>query len=290
MKIYVLLAVVGFMSIANNVRAEIEPALTFSGANGLEYLSSGNSVFYNDFGVHNILGPLDDSGNTITIGADPDPYIKMQGTTVWDDNNLIEYQPTSAVAFLRYYWKITSNDGSTEPVPVHISTSGEVHSWVFTKANQDPITDNYYNITPDRMNIGVNVRFSNLPGETFGVHTGLSSIFMGGDMGITEWGVWGTNPDGSGQAISYFERGTGEFSENLDVLATPDYLNSIDMQTEMTWIPNNCTGCFYSETGYSFMAYIDPVITIDPAYADRYTLEVSYIPSVVSGNLTKMIA
>lgn len=72
--------------------------------------------------------------------------------------------------------------------------------------------------------------------------------------------------------------GSGSFSETFSALVMPNLFHTIIMEAHGT--PLNSS--LYNDAGYSWAlgGYIDPIITIDPAFADRFSVVQSSIPIV----------
>lgn len=258
------LAIVNFL--ATPTHAAVQNASVSSTVSSYDgrYLSDTN----HEFGTHSLYRQ---GLATTTIGADASgtPFISFEATTPNSD-----YSP-GVGARLDYNWKISSNNGSTDRVLVHISTTGWIDSsYVFT-ADQPGV----YNFNGlNRVDMGVRAVFAtnsylgnSLYGDerSYGLVTG----------GAFNWGVPGVRP-----VTSFTERvgGTstvhGEFDQTFDIWVRPNTVNFIRMEAAAGLYDQYYAIKQYGKEEYSFKGYIDPVITIDPAYSGNYTLEVSNIP------------
>ncbi len=196
---------------------------------------------------------------TTTIGSDTSGKPFIQFAAISSGNNA-----PSVNAWLDYYWKITSNSDLHAPVLVHISTSGWINSiYGFTGGGLDFRNGYVPNFT------------SGYVAASFRSNNGLDQRSYGIQFGGFQPGV---TPIDS--YVSDFTKNTstayGEFSNTFDIVVYPNVENYIRLGAGASG------GLPYENSEFSeyfaITGYIDPVITIDSAYSNNYTLEVSNIP------------
>jgi hypothetical protein len=256
------LTLVALLSQSPSLYASVTDATAFS------WIASGNlpgvESVQNTFGNHSF-----GSGLT-TIGADAagTPVIKFSGVS----GNTNALQP-SVRASLGYYWKVSSNTGSTDPVLMHFSTSGYVDSTYGFSVN-NPTPGAIYS-SLNTVDVGIKATFFTAYNQT---RTYGATI---GDY-VLNW-AQGTNVISNGSGSGYVtdggsKTGHGEFSQTFDIWATPNVENVIVL--EVAGSLNDSYGSLkqIATEYFSFNGFIDPIITIDAAQAGNYSLEVSAIP------------
>lgn len=271
-----------FIAQSINLRAEVSPATVSATYNWMQGFSSF-SRHQDSFAI----GPddlfiTDNSGMVFGNGSGSpgsSPFIHIYGKTRFGDLNEKIFEPSFVAVSIQYEWKVTSKDGSSDRVPVHVHTEGSVSSHYNWKAFETaPFSDSYYNVEHGNVSAGVRVYFvnENSPAGMYGVYTGNYSPHRVEDYASTEIVEISSF---TGQVKSGSTTGFGNFTEDLDFRVTPGKSNAIYLQATFE-IVGPSVNPRYGMQWHDFDAFIDPIITIDPAYADRYTLEVSYIPYV----------
>ncbi len=233
-----------------------------------------------DFGTHS---STHQNAVTTTIGSNAAgvPFVQFSVSTPDTENTPNSY------AQLNYSWKVSSNNGSSDRVLVHISTAG----WLDYVYGLTP-DDNFYNLPLDRP--------YSYPGASvtavFSTNSYIDSPFttllnydqrayelgFGGNYGGFTWGGIGTNI--TSDKTNHFSienggeaSGHGQFSQSFDIWVRPNTENSISIGGGAGRIQNHNYDNYITEY-FTINGYIDPIITIDPAYSSNYTLEVSQIP------------
>lgn len=220
------------------------------------------------FGTRSLKG---DVGNAaVTIGQDANlPYIAFAAST----SRTTDSNPNVS-ASLSYSWEITTLDGkpTNDLVPVTISSSG----WFSYSYDMVPKVSGVYNLAPNYMTIGMSASFNTYVGGPLDQHA------LGMTMGALNWGVERVPvPSGAQTKYEYKVEVDAGFNQSFSVMARPNYENTVVMQAyaaQYTYWPNYPAE--YAQELWAYSAYIDPVITVDPAYADRYAVMVSAIPNV----------
>jgi hypothetical protein len=238
------------------VQASVQDARAHSFLNSLnnQFVGSYDDSFA--FGTHT----LSQHGlATTTIGSDASGKPFIQFAAISSGN----YAP-SLNASLDYYWKITNSSNLQAPVLVHISTSG----WI----------DSIHGFTGQ-------VDFGNgyVPNSTNGYVSALFQTNGGVDQRSYGLKFGATNlPDITRiDAISNFTNKTStaydEFSNTFDIWVHPNIENHIQLRASANGSLQSYANSQFSDY-FAITGYIDPVITIDSAYSNSYTLEVSNIP------------
>lgn len=222
------------------------------------------------FGQTSIFNETGGKVRTI-IGADGNgtPFVEMGAVTSYTK----EYYPSVSTASLSYNWKITGE--SNTPVLVHITTSG----WISGQYGFTPDKWDTYNLYPNYMNIAVSAYFGTYVAGPSGYDQRTYGLQTGGNF---NWGVTRVNPtenftqqNGGNSVVD------AKFTKTFDLWALPNLTNYITLQAAEFLYSYNYFNQQYAHEFYSLGGYIDPVITIDEAYAEKYTLQTSYIPSAV---------
>ena len=172
---------------------------------------------------------------------------------------------------LSYHWSITG--AAQQPVLVHISTKGSIAAnYGFT-----PLLPNTYNLSANTPNVAIAAYFgTNVNGgydqRTYGLQTG----------GNFNWGVTRVaSTDNFTQQNGGTSTVDQSFSQSFDLWVTPNQDNAITLQSAAFLYPNTPYVQQYATEHIGFSAFLDPVITIDAAYAGNYALQTSYIPTAV---------
>lgn len=285
---YFLFALTSLMSI--ELRADVSPATTVSGASWVSG-SAENTGLFRSFGMHCFFGDCPGGLGNLYVatgtGINSTPYIYAHGASLFGSDGILPlYQPTGVGGSVNYNWTITQIDGgaSSELVPVHIHTHGHYSSSVFTsitdadregylEANGRPLIH-----APDsRINSSLSVQ---LVGNGYNECYGVGSLGGGCTEGRdTSYESWQRDDDSNGTVDATFFASTGSFSKDFDFLVQPGLLNYVSMGVN-TWYQAGGPYHIYNLGNVTMDLFVDPIITIDPAYADRYAVEVSYIPYV----------
>ena len=241
--------------------AAVNPA-TVSSSLYVGYLQDSAQT---SFGTHRLSG----AGEAMTtIGGDAagTPFIQFAARTP----NTVASTPHLS-GTLNYEWEIVSADGSSAPVLVHISTAG----WVNAR----------YEIGPSPVGIdltGANIIdvavFAKFVTQT---DSGIDARSYGLQSGGLNLGVMSLRPE-----VHYTSQNggyslvAGNFNTTFDLWVTPNtrYGNSIQMHAFTGFRVVSPTINDYFLESYVSEGFIDPVITIDPAQAGQYSLNVSSIP------------
>jgi hypothetical protein len=180
---------------------------------------------------------------------------------------------TSASGALTYSWMVSTSDPTERSsVLVHVSTSGEIDG----SYGYDPKPD-VNGLLPNITSIGAHVYFG----------TQLESGYDQREFGLESGGV------NFGVQKVYFDMAATQetgapyvfqaaFLNSFDLLAVTNVENVIQMYAGAginTTDGSNWVRSMAREF-YSMRAFVDPSIQIDPSYADRVRLEISYIPAV----------
>lgn len=251
----------------------------------LERAGSFEALNARDFGASALAADFRGNGasGSTWIGADAldVPFVAIAGGA--------DGQASSQVSASLYYrWSIVGTGAPGEAVPVTITTLGHVRGAVSADA-----------LRPD-VRVDANMNGFNLLATTsfttaladgtsdrrqYGVQTGIGSIPQPAGILLARFVDAGQSRPGGSDA----EFGQASFSQTFSLMVRPNETNLIYM---------GASGSFgnyiYSETlsaqlhsivptasaRWKFSAFVDPVITIDPAYAGRFSLAQSAIPMV----------
>lgn len=171
-----------------------------------------------------------------------------------------------AAAQLDYYWSVSGNAAAGELIPVTITTLGHVWGQVTAKAL--------------RANDQVDASADWLDSH---VSTSLSTWSVGGRQEHCTYGVGlgydaGTTRSAPGGSVT--SNDSASFSETFTVMVYPNAGNRIVMDvygSARNSYLYNATDVAYS---WALGGYIDPIITIDAAFTDRFSVVQSSIPIV----------
>lgn len=246
---------------ANGASAGINPA-TASSFLDVGYLQNSTQT---SFGTHQLTG----AGSAMTtIGGDAagTPFIQFAATT----SNTAASAPHLTGA-LNYEWEIVSADGGSAPVLVHIATAGWVNARYEVNALQRGISLSGTN----SIDVAVYAKFTTQTDGGVDVRTyGLQS--GGLNMGVTR-----VRPEDHFTSLyEGYSLVAGSFSTTFDLWVTPNtrYGNAIQMIVLTSFRQDTPQINDHALESYVSQGFIDPVITIDPAQAGQYALNVSSIP------------
>ncbi|MGN6828232.1 PEP-CTERM sorting domain-containing protein [Paucibacter sp. M5-1] len=254
------------------VLAATVPAYGLEGATAYSFIgiNGGMTSRSSDFGLNTIAGV----GNVSTlIGTDSQgtPFISFAAST----SNARVAEPF-AEASLRYHWTVVAKDGAVADaeVPVTVSYLG---NWAYEYWMLPYIKDRY-NLTPGFVQIAMMANF-----YTTTKGNAVDQRTAGLQMGGYNWGVEHVAPPAINQTrLDYTASGTAKFEDSFEILAKPNAQNRISLQvtTNERYYNNNTFHHQYAEVSWSVAGYIDPIITVAPEFADRYTVQVSVMPVV----------
>lgn len=181
---------------------------------------------------------------------------------------------------MNYFWTIKALDGqpADELVPITLHSSGNFH----TMYGMLPSVTGVYNLAPNYLTLGIAASFNTWAAYNPITGSSIDQRSLGLTMGGLNWGTDRVEvPSGGQTQYEYKVMVDASFDQSFNLMARPGYENSITMQAGGFLYTNwpNYPASYATEL-WSFHAYIDPIITIDPAFADRYVLQVSDIPYV----------
>lgn len=203
------------------------------------------------------------NGLVASIGSE-----KPGVTTISIQDYSSTFENSEADATLSYQWEVKGNSPfDTAPVLVHLTSLG------FIAVSNEMVPFPGYNLYAKQNTAGVSATFSS------STPSGYTSTVVGVTTGRLNWGVPKV------QSINSYDHlkssANGSFSASFSIWVLPNKINSITLQAT-TILETNAD---YIGLGYEYAsarAYIDPTITIDPAYSASYTLEQSAVPVVPS--------
>lgn len=251
--------------------AAVVPAATAStsvlAASALS-LADRAQLFDQAFGTHHAMAAGGRAQATVTLGADSNsvPFIAFSAAASGRSFADLTGQ-------LVYHWVVQGAPGSSDLVPVTITSLGHIRAQVTGQA----------------------VRANSRAGASANwVGMLVSNTFetwsTGGRQDIRTYGVNSGNRAGP-KPTSFVDPGlsapggsitaTGEasFSETFTLMVYPNAANRIVMQVS-GGVANGLYNYDDPVYGWTMNGYLDPVITIDPAYASRFSVVQSDIPMV----------
>jgi len=214
-------------------------------------------LFATTFGLHQVVSPSGKASAQATVGADTDgvPFIAFAAAASGQNVSLVTSQ-------LDYYWSINGPAG--ELVPVTITTLGNIWGRV-TATSPQP-------------NLSVTAPLGSLQAR---INSRFDTWSVGGRQDFRSYGVGGLSFQDPGPSLpggSVTATGAGSFSQTFTLMVFPNAGNRIIMN--IGGQPNSDLYQQHSNYSWAFGGYIDPIITIDPAFADRFSLVQSSIPTV----------
>lgn len=217
----------------------------------------------------NAVGRSDGSAS-VTMGANAQlvPFIAFNATSA--DRAM---GSAYVAGNLGYEWSIAGTAADGELIPVTITTLGHYAGQVTATALR---ADVKVGASVNWMGIGISSRF-----DTWGA-AGLDTLTYGVTSGNLNWGVTRVLFDDTAQSApggTVTATGEAAFSTTFTVLVRPNIRNAIDMQVYGAE-GNYSLASSDADYSWAFDGYIDPVITIDAAFADRFSLVQSSIPIV----------
>lgn len=278
---YFLFALTSSLSI--ELRADIGPGRAVSSGSWVTLSNSYNESI-NDFGMHCFFGNCSSADSFyITTGTDASPYILAHAHSIYEDfGRFAIYQPVQLEGFVMYNWKVVRIDGgaSSEVVPVHISIHGH-----YSKSVSTSITDVDRELFLEEGRPLVHAPDSRVNGSIYVqlIGAGYNECYGAGDVGSScingdnSYQLM-SNDGGDGTIDTRIYTSTGSFSHELDYSIYSGLSNTVIMDASARYAPG--APYLYNLGSVTMDLFVDPIITIDPAYADRYAVEVSYIPYV----------
>lgn len=221
-----------------------------------------------EFGSHQAMFAGGQARASLTLGADADsvPFIAFNAAASgrsWAD----------LTGSLVYHWMVEGAPGSSELVPVTITSLGRIRAQVTGQA-----------VHPDSR-AGASANWVGmLVSNTF------ETWSTGGRQDIRTYGVNSGNRAGpkptefadpglSAPGGSVTATGEASFSETFTLMVYPNVANRIVMQVS-AGVANGLYNDDDPVYSWTMNGYLDPVITIDPGYASRFSVLQSAIPMV----------
>ena len=253
----------------SNAFAEIYPATVNSNVYANSQASNSRS-----FGTNSAVpGP---GTAQITIGANA-AGAAFIATAAATPNTAITSPGLNAS--LSYDWNVTSTDGSTAPVLVHITTSG----WIDSVHEFTPFQLNTYNLYPSPMSVAVAATLATNSGDTrtYGLESG--GVSYGGTRVYPSNNWISSDPsnnamNGGSSVIN------ASFITTFDAWVTPNswQTNSIAMSVYTGGPGGTC--CIrvneYGTEPVRTSTFIQAAITVDARYGSQYVVNTSAMPVV----------
>jgi len=222
-----------------------------------------------DFGSHQAVAASGQARANLSLGADGAgvPFIAFSAAASgrsWAD----------LTGALVYHWVVEGAPGSSELVPVTITSLGNIRAQVTAQSLRANVR---VGASANWLGMGISNKFETWSTggrqdvRTYGLESGNRN------MGVTN--VVFTDPALSAPGGSVTATGEASFSETFTLMVYPNVANRIVMQVS-AGVANGLYN--YDDPVYSWTmnGYLDPVITIDPAYASRFSVLQSDIPMV----------
>lgn len=216
-----------------------------------------------EFGSHQAVGAGGQARANLSVGTDGAavPFIAFNAAASgpsWAD----------VTGSLAYHWVVQGAPGSSELVPVTITSLGNIRGQVTAQSLRP---DARAGVSANWLSMGISNTFTTGGDErTYGLETGNVNF------GATN--VVFTDPALSAPGGSVTATGAASFSETFTLMVYPNATNQITMRVRGAVVG------FSSNDHYAYSwamnGYLDPVITIDPAYASRFSVLQSDIPMV----------
>ena len=225
-------------------------------------------VFTPDFGSHQAVAAGGQARASVTVGADADsvPFIAFSAEASGRSFADLSGQ-------LVYHWVVQGAPGSSELVPVTITSLGHIRAQVTAQSLEANVR-----VGASANWVGMLVSNTFETWSTGGrqvIHTdGVNSGNRAGPKPTSFADPGLSAPGGSVTAT-----GEASFSETFTLMVYPNVANRIVMQVS-AGVANGLYN--YDDPVYSWTmnGYLDPIITIDPSYAGRFSLAQSDIPMV----------
>lgn len=226
-------------------------------------------TFTPDFGTHQAMSGGGQARASVSLGADGAgiPFIAFSAAASGRS-----FADLSGA--LVYHWVVQGAPGSSELVPVTIQSLGNIRARVTAQSLR---ADARAGASANWLGMLVSNTF-----ETWST---------GGRQDIRTFGVNSGNragpkptsfidPDLSAPGGSVTATGEANFSETFTLMVYPNAANRIVMQVSAGVANSSLYNSDDPVYSWSMSGYLDPVITIDPAYASRFSVLQSDIPMV----------
>jgi hypothetical protein len=222
-----------------------------------------------EFGSHQAVAAGGQARANLSLGADGagTPFIAFSAAASgrsWAD----------LTGSLVYHWVVEGAPGSSDLVPVTITSLGNIRAQVTARSLRANVR---VGVSANWLGMGISNTFETWSTggrqdiRTYGMESGNRN------MGVTN--VVFADPALSAPGGSVTATGEASFSETFTLMVYPNAANRIVMQVS----GGVANGLYNSDDplySWSMNGYLDPVITIDPAYASRFSVLQSDIPMV----------
>lgn len=269
---FLLLAAVASLPAHAAVVVDVEvPAATAStsvlAASSLS-LADRAEIFDQAFGAHQVTAAGGQARASVTLGANGDylPFIAFSAAASGRSFADLSGQ-------LVYHWVVQGAPGSTDLVPVTITSLGHIRAQVTAQAVR---ADMQAGASANWVGMLVSNTFETWSTDgrqdirTYGVNSGNRA-------GPQPIGF--DDPDLSAPGGSVTATGEASFAETFTLMVYPNAANRIVMQVS----GGVANGLYNSDDplySWAIRGYLDPVITIDAAYAGDFSVVQSAIPMV----------
>lgn len=220
-----------------------------------------------EFGSHQAVAAGGQARASLSVGADGTgvPFIAFSAAA---SGRFF----ADAYGSLAYHWVVQGALGSSELVPVTITSLGNIRGQ-FTGQS-----------------LRANVRAgASVNGLTMGISNTFETATTGGRQDIRNYGLESgnvnfgvtnvvfTDPALSAPGGSVTATGEASLSESFTLMVYPNVANRIVMRVK--GYGADCSSDLYA-CSWAINGFLDPVITIDPGYASRFSVLQSDIPMV----------
>lgn len=215
-----------------------------------------------EFGSHQAVFAGGQARASLSLGADGTgvPFIAFSAAASGRSF-------ADAYGSLYYHWMVQGAPGSRELVPVTITSLGNIRGQV---TGQSLRANMRAGVSANWLSMGISNTFTTGGDDrTYGLESGRINF------GATN--VVFTDPALSAPGGSVTATGEASFSETFTLMVYPNATNQILMRVRGFSAVASDNEYAYS---WSINGYLDPVITIDPAYASRFSVLQSDIPMV----------
>ena len=219
-------------------------------------------VISSEFGFHQAVAAGGQARASLSLGADGTgvPFIAFSAAASGRSF-------ADVYGSLVYQWVVQGAPGSSELVPVTITSLGNIRGQV---TGQSLRADVRAGVSANWLSMGISNTFTTGGFErTYGLESGNVNF------GATN--VVFTDPALSAPGGSVTATGAASFSETFTLMVYPNATNQILMRVRGASAVASDDHYAYS---WTINGYLDPVITIDPAYASRFSVLQSDIPMV----------
>lgn len=220
-----------------------------------------------EFGSHQAVSAVGQARASLSLGADGagTPFIAFSAAASGRSY-------ADLTGSLVYHWVVQGEPGSSELVPVTITSLGNIRAQATTQSLRANVR---VGASANSLGMGISNKFETWSTggrqdiRTYGLESGNRN------MGVTN--VVFTDPALSAPGGSVTATGEASFSETFTLMVYPNAANRIIMQVSAGPAHDLYN---YDDPVYSWNmnGYLDPVITIDPGYASRFSVLQSDIP------------